>query len=140
MAKIRKGKSISLITGIGIGIATSIIVSVAAAAAAAALVNSERMDIGNLSPTTAVIHILASFLGGWLASSLTGQKKLICVLGTAAGYLVVMLAITALLFDGQYQGVGLTILMVLIGAGAVILLGLRGKNRGNRKHKIPAYR
>lgn len=140
MAKIRKGKSVSLPAGIGIGVGTSLLASVTAVAVLAALVNAEKLNIGSITVVTALVHLISSFLGGWLATLLTKQKRLVTALSTAAGYLLVMIGMTALIFDGQYQGIGLALLMVFIGSGAVILLGMRGNKGRIRKHKISAYR
>ena len=46
------------------------------------------------------------------------------------------LAVTAVFFGGQYQGMGVTALMVLCGSVLVILLAPGGKNRaGCRRRK-----
>ena len=140
MVKRIKGRQVSLPAGIGIGIGASVFISIAGAMILAVLINGEYMDINSLTAGTALLHLIASFVGSWLASVLTKQKRLITSLITAASYLLVMLGMTALVFGGQYQGVGLALLMVLIGAGVVILLGLKGKSGSSRKHKIPAYR
>jgi dolichol kinase len=52
-------------------------------------------------------------------------------------YFCVLLSITALCFGGQYQGIGVTGLVVLCGSCCAGLMGLREKKQG-RKGKIPA--
>ena len=140
MAKRMKGKTLSLPVGIGIGIAVSMALTVGGAMLLAVLINGEQMGFASLSTAISLIHLIASFAGTYLATALTQQKKLITASATAAGYLIVLLGMTALLFGGQYEGVWLSLLMVLLGAGCVILLDLRGSKSPARKHKIPVYR
>jgi hypothetical protein len=57
-------------------------------------------------------------------------------MASGAGYYLTLLAMTALFFGGQYQGMGVTLGLVLAGAGTATLLSVKRKNsitKGYRK-------
>ena len=140
MIKSTKSKRLSLPVGIAIGVATSILISVAGAMLLTGIVNSEQIQLEGLNVAIAAIHLIASFLGAWFAYLLTKQMRLIVSSITAGGYMLVLCGITALIFDGQYQGFWITLLMTGIGTVISILPGIKGRKGNIRKNKIPAYR
>ena len=49
------------------------------------------------------------------------------------GDYLLLLSIAALFFGGQYEGMGVTAFVILGGCLAVVLLGLKGEQKGNLK-------
>ena len=82
------------------------------------------------------ILLLASAAGSAVAEGTIQRLRIQMCLAAGGGYYLCLLAVTALFFGGQYQGMGVTALMVLCGAVLVILLAPGGKNRaGCRRRK-----
>ena len=140
MVKKMKTKQASIPAAIGIGIGAALILSIAIAALAAFFISTEKLQISIIPVCTAVTHLLSAFFGSWIAGMIAKDKRLITAGITVLGYILLLLATTAILLGGQYRGIGIGILMALLGGGAAVLASLRrGKGR-IRKHKIPAYR
>lgn len=133
------GGGISLPAGIAIGVVTCIAVMLIGALAMAYLITNETLSIDGVGIGAMVITALSSALGTWLSTALTKQKKLLVCGLTALVFYLVLLSINAVFFDGTFAGMGLTALMILLGAGGIVLCGLRKKPAKNRI-KIPAYR
>lgn len=140
MVKQINAKQVSLPVGIAIGILISAVISVISATLLAGLVDAETMQLDALMPAIAVVHLIATFVGAWISYLLTKQMRLLVSAITAGGYLIILCGMTALIFDGQYEGFWPTLLMVLIGMVLSILPGIKGRKGHIRKHKIPAYR
>lgn len=140
MFKKSTGKGISIPAGIGLGILLCMLISFAGAAVVAYLLSTERMVVSGIGWGAIVIMAIASFVGAMLASKLVKVNRLPVSLGVGAGYILVLLGITALFFGGQYQGIGATIITVLLGSGGAGMLGFKGKKPAIRRKKIPAYR
>ena len=140
MVKKMKSTQASMPVAIGIGIVAALILSTAMAALMAFLMSSEKLQVSSIPVCTAITHLLSAFLGTWVACLTAKEKHLITSGITVLGYILLLLASTAILLEGQYSGIGMGILMAVLGGGAAVLTGLRrGKGR-SRKHKIPAYR
>ncbi len=141
MAAKRKmfSSGVSIPVGIVIGAAVSVAVMLLGALLAACLVMSETLSMDGIGSAASGISAIAAALGCWIASAMTKKQKLLVCGLTAIAFFLVMLSTTAVFFNGVYNGIGLTALMILLGVGASLLPGLR-KNSGKRKLKIPAYR
>ncbi len=79
------------------------------------------------------VLFLAAMTGSVIAMKIARKSKLLVSALSAASYYLVLLAITALFFDGQYQALGVTALLILAGALAPALLS--GMENGKLKHK-----
>jgi len=133
------GRGISVPVGIAIGAAISIAVVLIGALGIAYLVIRETVPIDGAGIGAMVIITLAAALGASIANMLTKQNRLLVCGVTALVFFLILLSINAIFFDGMYTGIGLTALMVLLGAGVSLLPGMRKKS-GKSKVKIPAYR
>lgn len=133
------GKGLSIPMGIGIGLVASICVMLIGALTIAYMVINETIEMESIGICAAIIQMLVSAIGAWLASWLTKEKRLMVCGITAAALLLILLSITAVFFDGMFSRIGLSALMILIGAGVPLLSLLRKKSPRN-KIKIPAYR
>ena len=80
-----------------------------------------------------VILLLSGAAGAATAVSRIQRLRMQMALAAGGIYYACLLLITGVVFGGQYQGMGVTGLMVLCGSGLVILLGGADKNR--RTHR-----
>ena len=136
--KSQAGAGRSIPAGLGIGILVSIAITILSAAAIAWLVASEKIGEGSMDFLSGVIHVAAAALGAWIASALTKKMRLQVCLLTGLGYYLALLGVTALLFEGQYSGMGVTALLIAVGCVSIALLPT--KNASLFKKKKHAYR
>lgn len=128
MAANRKvtGKAAALPVGIGIGVLASLAVTLLGSALAAYLIHSEKIGENTIGGSAMVILAAASVIGALVACQRVKRMRVQVSMITGAAYYITLLAMTALLFGGQYDGMGVTALVVLAGCGVSALLGVRG--------------
>lgn len=133
-----KGTATAIPTGLAFGGLISLIVTVAGAAATAHLLMNQRIGENGIGYASMIILFVASLLGAWGAFGCIKKQRLqICVMAAAVYYLL-LLAITALFFGGQYQGMGVTAVVIVIGALTVALFPTGGSTK--LKFKKSTYR
>lgn len=132
------GTALGIPGGVGLGIVVSLLITLAGAALAAWLIASEKIGEGSIGYAAMVILALASASGALVAVLLTKRLRLqVCML-TGGCYFLTLLAMTALFFGGQYQGMGVSAVIIL--AMCALVAFLPAKNgRGSVKRK-KAYR
>ena len=134
MAMPGKIKVTGTATSIPVGLAWSAGVSLGvtgvAAWVAAWLVLSRRIAWDGIGYCSMVILLLGSVCGAVTAVRKIKRLRLQMCMASGAVYYGCLLAITALFFGGQYQGMGVTGLLILGGCGAVALL-TAGQGRGH---------
>lgn len=130
------GRAISIPAGVGAGIIVSMIATLLGAVVAAWLLNDQRIETQQIGYVSMVTLLVSSALGAWIASGLVKHRYLVVCLAAGGGYYAALLGITALFFGGQYQGMGVTLLLVLAGCASIGLLKSRPKKtitKGYRK-------
>lgn len=132
------GRAMSMPAGLAFGAFTSLGVTLLAAAVLAKLVDMEKLAWENIGYGIMILLLLASFCGAMAAfAKIKRQRLLVCAVSGAV-YFGILLSITALFFGGQFDSVGVTAVLVLVGSAAAGLLGLRGgRRRKGRKVRIP---
>lgn len=131
----RSGRAYSMGAGIAAGGLTSMGITLAGAMLSAAMISGGRIGEAHVGYCSLIIILLSSLLGSLLAAKLIKHRWVyVCTL-TGVVYYGVLLSITALFFGGQYQGMGVTALLVIAGCGVSILMGMRGDRRRN-PHKV----
>lgn len=124
------GRAASIPIGVGIGVLISLLITILGATVVAWLILTGRIAEGNIGYGSIVILLLSSGIGAYTAWKLIKHQRLLVCMVQSAVYYLVLLGCTALFFGGQYQGMGVTALVVLAGCGSVILLGLRREKKG----------
>lgn len=114
-----KGTARSIPTGLLIGGVISLLVTLAGAAITAYLVLKQRIVDGGIGYASMIILIISAAFGAWGAYNAIKKQRLQICLMSAAVYYLLLLAITALFFGGQYQGMGVTALVIVLGALSV---------------------
>lgn len=134
------GKTVSMPVGIAIGTSLAVITTIGGTAILASLMESESMQENAMKTSCMIMHFLSATLGALLSAALTKQKRLpVCII-TAASYFGILLAMTALLFGGQYQNILPTVLIVIAGGGVATLPALIRKGSGGRIKKLRPIR
>ena len=114
-----KGTAWGMPAGLAIGLLISLIITFAGSAATAYLVLGERMGENGIGYASLVILFVSSVMGAWGAVNCIKRQRLQVCLLSAAVYYLSLIAMTAMFFGGQYQGMGFTAIVVVIGVLAV---------------------
>lgn len=133
------GKAMSLPLGIGLGVMISVIVTLLGAVVLTYLISRESVTQEGIGLGCGIILVIASFLGDICACAGIKRRWLMVCAVCSAGYYLVLLAVTALFFGGQYQGMGVTALAVLIGTGIASAVGILRKGDRVSVKKRKAY-
>lgn len=138
--EIGKQNQASVPGSIALGTAISMGVSLLGAGLAGYLLNRQTMGEGSIPAAALVITALASALGSWLAAARAKRMRVQVCLLTGLVYFLILLSMTALFFDGRYQGLAVGAGVILAGSAMPCLAMLKGKK--NQKWKAPkrAYR
>lgn len=138
MGPVKTNNQISKPASIALGVATSVVVTMLSSFALAWFVSKERLPEDSLEYAVMLVTIASSVIGGLVATGGVKERKLLVSILSGVGYYIVLLACTALFFEGQYSGVALTGALALLGSGIVGILKTMGRNAaGNRRHRVP---
>ena len=124
--------------GIAIGLLGSVVVMLLGCAVLTTLIDRSIINETGMGYVLMLTLLLASVTGSLLSSKLVGHDRLPVCAGSAGAYFALLLGCNALFFDGQYDGVWATLLLVIAGSMSVCLLAFRGGKRhisGRRKVK-----
>ena len=136
--KQKTGFSIGSIgTGVMIGTSVSMAGTLIGTAACAALISSETIAAESIGYCAMVIVLLASMTGAAIGAGKAKKKRLYTCMLIAASFVLSLLAITALYFDGAYTGVWVTALVISAGSVASAFLAKSNrKQNSSRRSKI----
>ena len=134
----RNGRALSIPAGLGIGLLISLVLTFAGAAALSHLIGTEKVGEGAMGYGIMIILAIATAMGAWGATSFIKKMYLQISLMAGGCYYLALLAITALFFGGQYQGMGVTAIIVVISCLAVAFIPRKNGNPFKMRKK--AYR
>ena len=121
------GTAVTMPVGIGIGCGISLILTILGAGVVAKLISMEVLQETAIGYGAMMIILAATICGGAIAVHKVKKRMLLVSALVGAIYYTVLLAMTALFFGGQYQGMGVTAMLVLAGCGVVVLMSSREK-------------
>lgn len=127
------GRAVSMAAGLGIGAGFALIWSILGAMITAKILDTEMMPESAIGYSAAIILATASFGAAMIAYGKIQRLRTVVCLVSGGIYFLMLLCVTALMFGGQYAGVGVTALMILAGSGAAAVLGL--SKRGGQGHR-----
>lgn len=128
------GTASTMPVGIVLGLLGSLGITFSGAALSGLLIWKEVLSEDAIG-YCAMLFILISSVAGTSVSVARIKRRRVFVCAIAGGvYFASLLSLTALFFGGQYQGVGVTALLIMAGSTLVALLGLRQK-RTQKYHK-----
>ena len=129
--RISTGRALSmptgLATGLSIGLATTVILS----ALLAKLVSTEKVEWGSVGYGIMIILLITSVIDSKATCFMIKRRKPIGCLLAGLLYWLSLIMITALFFGGQYDGMGVTGVVVFCGSAIVCLLESKGEKRKN---------
>ena len=130
------GTAVTMPMGIGIGCGISMLVTILGSAMVAKLISAEVLREMAIGYSAMVIILVASAMGTGIAVKKVKKKMLQVSVLVGLTYFCMLLAMTALLFGGHYQGMGVTALLILAGCGfTVLMLGRERKTVKFRKYR-----
>lgn len=127
------GRAVSMAAGLGIGAGFALIWSILGTMVTAKILDMQMIPESAIGYCTAIILATASFGAAMIAYGKIKRLRTAVCLASGGIYFLMLLCMTALIFGGQYTGVGVTALMILAGSGAAVLLGLN--SRGGKTHR-----
>ena len=130
-----KGAAASWVKGAIIGIAAATLVSIVLTLLAANLVLNGKVGESGNGWIVFLTRILSVVLGGLIGTSLSKEKMLPTISVIAVGYLLVLLAVGIVFFNGSFHKFGSGLLSVLIGGAIVCLLKLTQQKNKNKAIK-----
>ena len=125
-----------LATGLTIGLATTLILS----AILAKLVSIEKVKWGSVGYGIMIILLITSAIDSKATCFMIKRRKLIGCLLAGLLYWLSLIMITALFFGGQYDGMGVTGVIVFCGSAIVCLLESRGEKGKKANTRISVSR
>lgn len=133
-----KGTAMPMITGVLVGAAISVMLTLAAAVLLTWLLFAGKMDEYFLGYAVLGALLIASITGALFAAiKIKRRKGAVCFI-TGGIYWLCLLSFTGIFFGGNFQGLGTSAIVVVVGSGTALVLGLT-KHR-NRKNDYKKYR
>ena len=116
------GKAMGIPAGLGIATLISILFTLVGSAAVSYMVSSEKLSVESIGFASMVILAVAAAIGALYASSAIKRMRLqVCLMAGGCFYLS-LLAITALFFGGNYQGMLVTAIIILVSCAIIAVL------------------
>jgi putative membrane protein (TIGR04086 family) len=137
----QKGKThrANIGTAIGIGAAISMAVTLVMTALTAWLSSIERIERNTYTMIVPIITGFSTAAGCLAATKLRDTKKLMISVSTGATYLLILLSCNALIFEGQYSGIALT-LIIIAAVSCVTAFINTSKTKEKMKFRKKRYR
>ena len=136
----RNGRTVSMAAGIAWGTGIAMGLTCLMSLLVSVLVDRGILGEYAIGYGAMVILLVASISGAVAAKKRIRRRNILVVMVTGLCYFLCLLSMTALLFGGQYQGIGVTGLVILGGSGTVALMGMNDKTRGKgRRFAMPKY-
>ena len=128
-AKNATGKAVSMPLGLSIGLLYSILVLAAGIAVSAKLIESEIMEQAHMGYGILVTLMASAWIGAMAASHKIKRRRLAVCMLSGILLLGTLLAANALLFGGNYRGVGESGMLILCGSTLAVFSDLQKKGR-----------
>lgn len=137
----RKNVSSNLmLRGMMIGTLTCIAATLLLVAIAATLIEAETISVSAIDYCVPVILLLSAMIGSMVGVRKANQKALYVSLLVGVIYMMLLLSITALFYEGQYHGLGVTALVVASGSLISALMGRKGEGRSKKRRSKIRHR
>lgn len=128
------GRASSIPAGLGAGAGVSTLITLLGTALLAKFLDAEVIQWEAVGYGILIMVMLSAMLGSITAMKrIKRQFGIVCLLSGFA-YWGILLSITALFFGGQYEAVGVTLLLIAGGSGCAFLL-CAGQGRGGNRRK-----
>ena len=125
------GRAAAVPVGLGWGLLTSAAITLLGCLFAAHLINREILAWNHSGYGVMAILLLSAWAGAAVSAGKIKRRRAVMCLGAGTAYFLMLMAVTALFFGGQYSGVGETGLMIFCGSMLGVLTGIREKRGRN---------
>ena len=129
------GTAMSMPAGLAVGGVFSLVITLIFSGIVAKLMDAELLKQESVGYFVIGILLVSSITGAWLSFGKIKRRRMVVCMISGVIYYCILLSITALFFGGQYQGMGVTGLVVLCGSCCAGLMGMHEKKQG-RKGKV----
>lgn len=109
-------KQSKLPAAVGTGSVISVVITFILTMLIAALVNMERITEENVGYYVLAIMLVSSYTGGYIACRKMGSKRLMVSLLSGTVFLCILVGINILLYEGKFEAVGQTYLLIMCGS------------------------
>ena len=133
------GTAKSMPAGLAMGWVTSMVITAAACGLLAWLILEGKTGWEAMGYGAIITLLAASYAGSSMACKLISRRKLLVCILSGVIYLFSLGLITALLFGGRLEGIWISGLLVLGGAGTAALVHCaekRNKGKGRKKRRL----
>lgn len=130
----------SLPASVAIGLGVGFILLLSGSAVLAWLIVAQKLPVESIGAGAGMLLVLASAAGCWISMHFGGEQRLQTAGIFAAAFLGVLLALTALVFGGQYSGVAVYGICILCGTGLPLLTAFLPKKARYTRRKLKSYR
>lgn len=131
------GTASSIPVGLALGVFVSLLATFAGSALTAWMINNEMIGEESVGYAAIFILVIAAILGALVSVWRIKRLRLQMCMLTGALYFLSLLAITALFFGGQYQGVGTSAIAIV--AGCTVVAFIPGRNRQSIPKRKKAF-
>ncbi len=129
------GRTDSMALGLAIGTAVSAVITLLMTAALAKMIDTGSMEWGKIGYGIMAITVVSPFVGAKVAYGRVRRRKILVCGLSGVIYFFLLLTAAVLLFGGQFEAVGVTVLLVLAGSGMSVLVGT-GEGRRSRGRNV----
>lgn len=131
-----QGGALSMPVGLAAGAAVSIAVTMVICIIGAWMISSEILPQSQIGYCSLLALLAGAMLGAMMAwKKIQRQRLMVCLLSGGV-YYALLAAITIAFFDGSFQGMGVSLVTVLLGCVAAALL----TNRTHKRKTGPKHR
>lgn len=122
--------------GVGVGIIVSLVISMLLLTGVTSLIVDGKLNENVVAFFTFATRVIALLVGVLIGTGLIKQKHIIFAGVIALGYLIILITLGIVLYDGSFRNFGSGIVSVLLGSGAGCLIRLKLQNRPQRAKRI----
>ena len=137
---ITNGRALSMPAGLATGLCIALATTLILSALLAKLVSADKVEWGSIGYGIMIILLLTSVIDSKATCFMIKRRKPIGCLLAGLLYWLSLIMITALFFGGQYDGMGVTGVIVFCGSAIVCLLESRGEKGKKANTRISVSR
>lgn len=132
------GRASSIPAGLAAGAAVSILMTALVCIIGGWMIGAEMMEQNKIGYCSITALLASAILGSMVAGNKIQRKRLLISLASGGIYYAILVAVTIVFFDGSFQGMGVTLITVMIGVLASVLLqnGRQKARTGGRRKKM----
>ena len=113
--------------GLAVGALVSVVTTIGVCMIGAWLIGAEILAQEQIGYCSIVALLLSTILGGITTWKKVRRKRLLVCVGSGAVYYAILVMVTVVFFDGRFEGLGVTLCVILIGSLTTYLLSKVGQ-------------